>query len=101
MNKRTFAVAELEALGLPYGEGGPDSVIADIEHNAEDMRWANVHHVIFRYDDKLWRVEYFEGKTEAQGSGWGYRDRPTEVVAVEVEAVEVTTVRYKLVRESR
>jgi hypothetical protein len=98
MTTRTFTVAELEALGLPWSEGGPDSVIAHIEHNADERRWAAVHHIIFRSEDRLWRVEYFEGSTENQESGWGYGTRPTEVTAIEVEAVQVTFTKYQPVK---
>jgi len=101
MNTRTFTVAELEALGLPWMTGRPDTVIVHVDQNADERRWADVHHVIFRYEDRLWRVEYFEGSTENQESGWGYGTHPTEVTAVEVEAIEVTTVKYQLVKESR
>jgi hypothetical protein len=101
MNKRTFTVAELEALGLPWMDGGPDTVVVHIEHHADETKWFDVHHVTFRYEDRLWQVPYYEGRTAGAGSGWATDPHPTEVVAVEVEAVEVTTVRYQPVKESR
>lgn len=101
MNTRTFTVAELEALGLPWMDGGPDTVIVGRELNVDERRFADVHHVIFRHDGKLWRVEHFEHNgSDSSSSYWGYRDRPTEVTAHEVEAVEVTTVKYQLVKEA-
>lgn len=95
MSTRTFTIAELDELGLPDSEE-----VVHIERNVEEKRWANVHHVVFRCYGTLWRVEYFEGATENQESGWGYGTYPTEVTAHEVRPVQVTTVKYQLVKEA-
>jgi len=98
MTTRTFTVAELEALGLPYMDGGPDTVIVARELHVDERRFADVHRVIFRHDGKLWRLDYFDHGSEPSASHWSYRDHPTEVTAQEVEAIEVTTVQYQPVK---
>lgn len=86
---RTFTMEEIDDWDLPWGlEKG--MVVQDeiTDHN----RWSVWHELIFRAPDdgKLWRLSYQKPATEMQEC-----DRWPDLEAVQVEAVEVTTVQYR------
>lgn len=93
MNKEMFSAELLDELDI--AAGGDAVVYAEI---ADQRRWADVHEIVFEYDDRFWQVEYYVGSTEMQESGWGYGTDPEWVEAVEVEPYEVTVTRYRAVR---
>ena len=93
MNKRKFDTSLLDEMDI---SAGGDSVVSD--EIADQLRWADLHVIVFEYEGKFWQVEYFSGSTEMQESGWGYGYEPDEIEAVEVEPYEVTVTRYRKVK---
>lgn len=66
----------------------------------DQMRWANVHEVIFKHDDLFWQVTYYEPATEnTECDTWGYRDEPKTVEAVQVEPYEATVTKYRPIEQ--
>jgi hypothetical protein len=66
----------------------------------DELRWADVVTFVFEAFGKLWAVDYYQGSTEHQPSGWEYGcDDPDTVEAVEVEPYEVTTTKYRPVEK--
>lgn len=94
MNKEMFSVELLDELDVA---AGGEVVVSD--KIVDQLRWADVHEIVFRMDnDKFWMVNYYEGSTEYQESGWDYGDQPTMVEAVEVEPYEVTVTKFRPVQ---
>ena len=91
---RTFTVAELEQLGAPYNL--PKDVEVSRTH-VDDRRWSSVWELIFRYDGKVWQVDFQTPATEHQECDtWFDEDA---IVATEMEAREVTVTKWLPVEE--
>jgi hypothetical protein len=98
---RTFTVAELDAIGVPFKCPGPDSPNPNrlaVELHCEQvdsLRWVSVHELIFRAPDdgKTYRVHYEQGLTEHQDSVDPWNDETT-ITATEVKPRQVTVERW-------
>lgn len=86
---RTFTVEEIDEWDLPWG-GDPGMVM--VNRIFDTSRWSTWHELIFQAPDdgKLWRLVYQRPATEMQEC-----DRWPDLEAVQVEAVEVTTITYR------
>lgn len=84
---RTFTIDEIDEWDLPWGTNHMVQSDEITDHN----RWSIWHELIFEAPDdkKLWKLEYQVPATEMQDC-----DRWPDLVGIQVEAQEVTTIKY-------
>lgn len=83
---RTFTVAELEEIGVPFDL--PDEI--EVSRTLVDTeRWSSVYELLFRHDGRVWAVDYEVGATEHQEVEL-FRYDPVTATAMEQREVTVT-----------
>lgn len=83
---RTFTVAELEAIGVPF-DLTDDQVVSRELVGTE--RWSSVYELLFRLDGRVWSVKYERPATEHQEVPT-FRYEPVTATAMEERQVTVT-----------
>lgn len=92
---RTFTVAELEAIGVPFECGVLPHFATELDDQLVDTRrWVSVHQLVFRAPDdgKVYAVHYEQGLTENQEDSPPFHG--DEVTATAMEQREVTVIRW-------
>lgn len=83
---RTFTVAELEAIGVPFDL--PDDQVVSRELVGTE-RWSSVYELLFRFDGRVWSVKYERPATEHQEVPL-FRHEPVTATAMEERQATVT-----------
>lgn len=85
---RTFSVEELEEIGVPFDLAEEEEVSREL---VSSERWSEVYRLLFRYEGRVWAVEYEVGATEHQEVP---AFRYPVVTATAMEEREVTVKRW-------
>lgn len=91
---RTFTVAELDDIGVPFELDADDTCAEEIEtRHIESRRWNALKELIFRHpeDGRAYAIRYQEGLTEDQHCDPFLGDT---VIAVVMEQREVTVTQW-------